>query len=189
MVPIAALIAVGALAVDRASRGGGREGSGSGDRSGLGVAVEEAGDRRGVGGERGPVDDVLVAGGDGEDSLADGEGSVDVDDGVVGEAGAGGERDDRVGADRRGGGGGGGLGEGEGIAGEGSGGGGGEGRVGRAVGSRGVGRGDGEGGLSDGEGSGNEGEAVVRGRQGSDCGVDRVGAGVDRGCGGGGQRG
>ncbi len=107
----------------------------AGDCGGLGVAVEEAGDRRGVGGERGAVDDVLVAGGDGEDSLADGEGSVDVDDGVVGEAGAGGEGNDGIGADRRGGGGGGGLGEGEGIAGEGSGGGGGEGGVGRAVGA------------------------------------------------------
>ena len=128
---------------------------------GLGIAVEEAGDRRGVGGERGPVDDVLVAGGDGEDGLADGEGSVDVDDRAVGQAGAYGERDDVVGADRRGGGGGGGLGEGEGIAGEGSGGGGGEGGVSRRR-RAGVGRGDGEGGLSDGEGAGNEGGCSSR---------------------------
>ena len=82
----------------------------------------------GVGGERGAVDDVLVAGMvTVRTALPHGEGSVDVDDGVVGQAGAGGERNDGIGTDGRGGGGGGGLGEGEGIAGEGSGGGGGEG--------------------------------------------------------------
>src|SRR6202041_3183246 len=79
-------------------RGGG---GGGGLGEAEGVAVDRTGGGGGEAGVGGPIGAAGVGGRHGEGGLADGEGAVDVDDGVVAEVGSGGHRDDGVGAHGR----------------------------------------------------------------------------------------
>ena len=152
----------------------------------MGIAVEEATDGGGIGWVCRAVRDGVAVSGNYEIRLSDAEGSVDVDDGVVAEVGAGSRGDNVVGADGAGGCGGGGLGEGECVTVHGAGGGGREGGVRCAVDAGRVAGGYGEGSLVDSEGAVGVGEGVVGGGEGSgSCGdgIDACGGGSCR-CGG-----